>query len=81
MRPEYLPALDDLPALLAHASEECSEVIKECCKIQRFGTKFTPPEGVEIDFEDRLRDEIADVRLALWRLEEGLWRKRKGKKP
>lgn len=68
MRPAFVPHPDDLDGLLVHASEECSEVIKAACKIQRFGFEFITPKGVRLDFRKDLMDEIADAKAAFERL-------------
>lgn len=73
MQAKYLR--DDFPSVLAHAVEECGEFLSAAGKTQRWGRKSFNPELPESQRETNevwLRREMADVRLALSRLEMAL---------
>ena len=73
MQARYLR--DDFDSVLAHAVEECGEFIAAAGKTQRWGRKsFNPelPPNERETNEDWLRRELADVRLAMARLEMAL---------
>lgn len=54
---------------LVHLIEECSEVIKAACKIQRFGTyAIDPKTGIKYDNITDLLIEIQDTKRAMYRL-------------
>lgn len=74
MQAKYLR--DDFGSVLAHAVEECGEFIAAAGKTQRWGRRSYNPELPEAERElneDWLRRELADVRLALSRLEMALY--------
>jgi hypothetical protein len=58
---------------LAHAVQECAEVIQAATKLILFGEQATDPHtGIQYDNVAKLRAEMADLRGALDRLEEAL---------
>jgi NTP pyrophosphatase (non-canonical NTP hydrolase) len=73
MQAKYLR--DDFDSVLAHAIEECGEFIAAAGKTQRWGRKSYNPELPPNERETNeawLRRELADVRLAMARLEMAL---------
>lgn len=68
MQLELIP--EGLSGKLVHVIEECSEVIKEACKAQRFGLKnYHPRDPDRITNKDRLYNEITQLKEAINRLE------------
>lgn len=73
MKAKYLR--DDFESVLAHAVEECGEFLAAAGKTQRWGRRsFNPelPSEQRETNEQWLRRELADVRLAMARLEMAL---------
>lgn len=78
MNEKYLPKT--LNGRLVHLVEECSEVIKEICKAQRFGLNGDADwiDAGEMPPKKRILNEIADVRRACDLVEADLKRSPEG---
>lgn len=65
---QYLPT--DFDGMLSHIMEECSEVIKAGCKLQRWGPESTNPDKEEDTTTnvEMLYREILDVKFTAGRL-------------
>lgn len=64
-------AYKDIGSPLIRVIEECSEVIKVACKVQRFGwTNYNPNDPEKRMNIDLMRDEISDVIAAFQNIEK-----------
>lgn len=69
MREDVLPTTSE--GRLTHLVEECSEVIKAVCKLQRFGgLAFDPVTGTTYDNITELCGEVRDLERAIRRWKE-----------
>lgn len=71
MKAQYLPTTR--AGKLIHVTEECAEVIREICKIERFGLDNVNPDSIkkETNRQAVLR-EMHDLKFAISRLEKAL---------
>lgn len=58
---EEAQQFNDLNKTLTILIEECSEVIQNCCKIQRFGTDSYHPDNPDKTNFHLLQDELGDL--------------------
>lgn len=73
------PKFKNIGTPVVKTIEECSELIKACCKAERFGMdNYNPYDQDKILNRDMIIMEIADVREAITCLENYL---KKGDKP
>ncbi len=63
---------EGLDGKLVHVIEECAEVQKEACKLQRFGINGFHPRGKKILNKTKLLTEMNQLKLAIKRLEKEL---------